>query len=260
MLNVSFDILTPSRKYLKSNGSEVHKQYNGSLEYFGKDHIPYAVLAIVMVFIFNVLPLLLLLMHPFRCFQNVQFINNQTFRTFVETFNGCYCTQPRDCRHFAALYITLRVVNLVLYAVVRSVMYFAYAGCLYTLVLILVAVIRPYKKWWHNFYDILLFLVLILFYQFLNIVYEGSAVNPIAFRMSEVAIYCIIIIILSIPALFAAMLFIYGILPTFVIMKLRTMIIRVLQKLGVEFNGVTEDSLPYRLHQSAEYSSLLQRY
>ena len=49
--NVSFDILTPARKYLRPDGSEVDKQYwyyNGSLEFFGKDHIPYAALAIVM--------------------------------------------------------------------------------------------------------------------------------------------------------------------------------------------------------------------
>ena len=36
--NVSFDILTPAKKYLRPDGSEVDKQYwyyNGSLEFFG---------------------------------------------------------------------------------------------------------------------------------------------------------------------------------------------------------------------------------
>ena len=49
ILNVSFDILTPGKRFMNASGIEVGKQYwyyNGSLEYLGKDHIPYAILAI----------------------------------------------------------------------------------------------------------------------------------------------------------------------------------------------------------------------
>ena len=38
--------------------------YDGSLEYFGLEHRPYAILALLMFVLFNLMPLLLLCLYP----------------------------------------------------------------------------------------------------------------------------------------------------------------------------------------------------
>ena len=62
ILNVSFDILTPATLYTVEG--KQHKQlylYNdGEIPYFGRDHIPYGVIALIMLTIFNILPMIVL--------------------------------------------------------------------------------------------------------------------------------------------------------------------------------------------------------
>jgi general stress protein CsbA len=90
---------------------------------------------------------------------------------FMETFYGCYLTKPRDCRYFAAVYILLRVANLFLFSSLRGFLYFCYTGYLFMLVLVAVAIIRPYRNRWHNVADILLLLSISIYYGYVNSVY-----------------------------------------------------------------------------------------
>ena len=72
-LNVSFDLLTPTEVY-NINGSSLglFLYYDASIAYFGKEHLPYAVLTLVVLFIFVLLPTVLLLLYPMRgVFRNV---------------------------------------------------------------------------------------------------------------------------------------------------------------------------------------------
>ena len=69
ILNVSFQILTPNTLY-DINGNPMRQRflyYDGTYEYFGKDHIPYALLALLMLLVFNFFPLVLLCLYPCRC-------------------------------------------------------------------------------------------------------------------------------------------------------------------------------------------------
>ena len=70
-LSVSFDILAPTFMYNKWDRhiGTVLLYYDGSVEYFGADHLPYAVLAITVLLVFTVLPILLLCLYPCRWFQ-----------------------------------------------------------------------------------------------------------------------------------------------------------------------------------------------
>ena len=70
ILSVSLDLLTPTHIY-DMNGSVVgiYLYYDASVEYFGKKHLPYAILALFVVLIFIIFPILLLLLYPMRCFQ-----------------------------------------------------------------------------------------------------------------------------------------------------------------------------------------------
>ena len=71
-LSVSFDLLVPTRVY------ELHQHhYNYSLglyyaadiEYFGSEHLPYGILAIIMCLFFVILPVTTLALYPFSFFQ-----------------------------------------------------------------------------------------------------------------------------------------------------------------------------------------------
>ena len=72
-LSVSFDLLIPVYLYnVKGEAiSDKYLYYDGTIEYFGKQHLPYAILAIVILMLVNILPLLLLLLYPCQCFQKL---------------------------------------------------------------------------------------------------------------------------------------------------------------------------------------------
>ena len=74
-MSVSFDLLAPVHvKQLDSVGNETeswHLYYDATIPYFGKKHIPYAVLALSVLTLFTILPTLVLLFYPFACFQKV---------------------------------------------------------------------------------------------------------------------------------------------------------------------------------------------
>ena len=176
--NVSFDILTPAKKYLRPDGSEVDKQYwyyNGSLEFFGKDHIPYAALAIVMSLLFNIIPLLLLIVYPFHFFRKLLSclkLDSSTLHIFMDSLYGSYRTESKYYRLFATFYIFLRIISLFLFAVFGAYLYCFYAGYVFMLALVLVALIKPYSNRWQNIFDILLLLCTSSFYQFKNVYIE----------------------------------------------------------------------------------------
>ena len=75
-LSVSFDLLVPTRVY------ELHQHnytyslglfYAADIEYFGNEHLPYGILAIIMCLFFVILPVTTLVLYPFTFFQRFLF-------------------------------------------------------------------------------------------------------------------------------------------------------------------------------------------
>ena len=58
-LSVSFDLLVPTRLYEVNSTGKLVLYYDGSKEYFGKEHLPYAILALFVMTFFQHLA------HPF---------------------------------------------------------------------------------------------------------------------------------------------------------------------------------------------------
>ena len=62
-----------------------------TIDYFGREHFPYAILALIVLLVFVLLPLLLLC--PVRCFQQclghcgVKWLS---LHIFMDAFQGCY--------------------------------------------------------------------------------------------------------------------------------------------------------------------------
>jgi hypothetical protein len=165
VINTSFYILLPVQ--LRNVSGQVvglYLYYNGSQEYMGHDHLPYAVLAIFMFTTFNLMPLLLLCLYPCRCFQsclNCCRLNSQVLRTFMDAFQGCYKFEPYDCRYWAAFYLFLRIAVLVVFALTQSG-YFALAtGILLVPTASLLSVVRPYRENIYNVIDSVMLLSLI---------------------------------------------------------------------------------------------------
>ena len=121
IVSTSFDLLIPTYAY-DLGGTDDPKlvlYYDGTIDYFGPEHLPYAILAIIISLVFAVLPMLLMLIYPCRCFQfllNRCHVRGHVLHTFMDAFQGCYKdgTEPgtRDCRWFAGLYLLLRILML----------------------------------------------------------------------------------------------------------------------------------------------------
>ena len=171
LFNVSGNIATPMAVY-----------YDASFKYFGTEHLPFALLAILVLAIFTVLPVLILLLYPTRVFQRCLGCCNTRWqlalRTFVDAFQGCYkdgTTSTPDWRCFSGLYllffITVNVCH-VLWDNLIDLLTIIHMGTWS----LLFSVLRPYKKNWLNNLDSVVFALYCFGHYLQNkINYYGSA-------------------------------------------------------------------------------------
>ena len=94
VLNTTVDILTPATATdLTSGNTTWVLYYDGTVDYFGTDHLPYAVLAIVFCTVLTIIPTLLLLLYPFCWFQRVLArlkLQGPLLQTVMDSFQGYY--------------------------------------------------------------------------------------------------------------------------------------------------------------------------
>ena len=226
ILNISFDILTPTALY-DVHGNRMpslYLYYDGTYEYFGRNHMPYAFLALFMFLVFNVLPLALLCLYPCQCFQrclNLCRLQRHKLNTFIDTFVGCYRTEPRDCRYFAAFYLVLRIINLALFSITTSPLYYPLGGIVFIIAAILVAAARPYK-FSTTFIDI----DKILFALLSAMSFGMLSFGYVALLDPDLVIkkwYRYAAIVLLFPPLYGGGLLIYRLLPKRFLLKLKTL-------------------------------------
>ena len=154
VLSVSFDLLIPSHVHnLHGGKSSYVLYYDGTIDYFGREHLPYAILAILFGLIFAVLPTALLILYPFRWFQRTLSclrIRLDLLHAIMDSFQGCYKdgTEPgtRDCRHFAAMNLIAGFILFCLFSTTLSSVYFPAASAVLTLIVIVIVTVQPYKS------------------------------------------------------------------------------------------------------------------
>ena len=89
----------------------------GDVEYFGSQHLPFAIIAIIVMIVFLILPTLLLFLYPCRCFQRILnrfHCNFHAVRVFMDVFQGPYkdgTNNSRDLRYFAGVFFLVRVIR-----------------------------------------------------------------------------------------------------------------------------------------------------
>ena len=165
LLNTTMDILLPARAY------NVHQEivgmyvyFDSSYEYFSRDHLPYAILAIFVFVTFILFPLILLLLYPLKCFQRcLSFLRlrNHVLHTFVDTFQGHFKDGTeqgtRDCRYFSAIYFLGRIVILyVIFGITEDMTCYNLAGMSTLFVGCLIFLLQPCKSMRVNIYHVIL--------------------------------------------------------------------------------------------------------
>ena len=165
--SVSFGLLTPTLLWdstARVVGTSLY--YDGRIEYFGMDHLPYALMAISVLTVFSLFPILLLCLYPCRCFQrilNSYQYNSQALHYFMDSFQGCFndgTNGTRDCRCFSALYLIIRIAMQCAFIVTHN----TYSTFFQTLILLamitLLACYQPYKKQLYTKLDIFFLAIL----------------------------------------------------------------------------------------------------
>ena len=155
LLCVSFDLLIPTSVY------ELHRDhvsftlrlyYAADIHYFDSQHCPYAILALIMLSVFVLIPVTILALYPFAFFQ--RFLNRFPFRwyilhTFMDAFQGCYKngTEPgtRDCRWFSSTYYICRLFLFILYAFNLNMVNILLAVLILMLYSFLATTVEPFK-------------------------------------------------------------------------------------------------------------------
>ena len=127
--------------------------YSPSVSYFGEEHRPYAILAIIVFFLFRIIPALTLFLYLFQCFHKILSLfpfNWHYLHAFVDSFQGCYKdgTEPGtfDCRLFAAVILLFRPLFYILFGLTLSIMFFVYAIIIVIILLIAIINFQPFKK------------------------------------------------------------------------------------------------------------------
>ena len=220
-LSVSFDLLIPTRVYQIYHG---HRNYTTALyyaaeiEYFGKEHLPYAILAIAVLAIFVLLPVIVTIFYPFKLFQKI--LNKFPARwyilhIFMDSFQGCYKdgTEPGtyDCRWFHSVYFLSRFLLFIVYGLTVSMVFFIAASIPLMFTVLTILVVRPFKSsiayynWIHA-----------IFAQFLALLCVTIAAANMAYYFTYHYYTFIVIsgVLIIAPIVYSALLVLYFILKS----------------------------------------------
>ena len=154
VISVSSDLLMPVQVYTaQSSKGTWALYYDGSIDYFNKQHLPYAILALLFLVLFDIIPVVVLLFYHCRYFQkllNCFPLPWYILHTFADSFQGCFKngTEPgtHDCRWFAGAYFVLRIALYLVYAFTHQTIYFSIGSIVLLFFVILLVKVQPYKR------------------------------------------------------------------------------------------------------------------
>ena len=156
LLSVSFILLMPTTLYdIHGHRIGYFLYYDASTKYFGQEHLPYGITAIIILLVFVIIPTLFLTFYPFKWFQNCLNclrIRNPAIHTFADCYLGWFKdgTQPdtRDCRFVVCLYLGIRIFMYIFYAFTLDLYLYAFGTIVFLAFSITISLLRPYKEQW----------------------------------------------------------------------------------------------------------------
>ena len=168
-LSTSFGLLIPVNVFNMHGDTinETYLYYDATIEYFSKQHLPYAILAITVLILFNFLPVVLLCLYPCKCFHmllNSCRLSCTALHTFMDTFQGCYKNRTDssyDRRWFSAIYLIIRITFHLVVAWTQDMKLLSFCiAALLIFTVILIGIVQPYKSSVYNRLDTVLILIL----------------------------------------------------------------------------------------------------
>ena len=172
-LSVSFTLLFPAvildMKEWRIR-SPTYLYYAATTQYLGREHLPYALLAVMNLVTFTFLPVLLLCLYPCRCFQrclNHCNLSFQALHIFMDTFQGSYkngTNGTRDYRYFAGGNLVFMVA--VFLSLVNQMLFLEAWTTVWVVLIFLVvfAVCRPFRVDKYNNLHVVWLSLALLFY------------------------------------------------------------------------------------------------
>ena len=143
-----------------------------TVDYLGSTHLPFAVTALLLFFVFNILPPLLLILYPFGIFRSclskcrLDFIAVNIFTEKIHRYYRNGLDGGRDMRSFSGLYFYFMIgvyllVTFILHLVfhyhqIHHHSIFSPTGVTAIIIALTVAITKPYKKMYMNHLDTLL--------------------------------------------------------------------------------------------------------
>ena len=164
----AFYVLTPTIQYSPDGSQRLVLYIDPSVKYFGSSHIGYAIITLLFLFVVSIIPILILLLYPFRWFQkclNHFHLQLLPLHAFVDAFQGCYkdgTNGTQDCRYFAGLQLALRLV--IPFAIMlrrNSTWCLCFSAVVFGLYITIFIIVRPYKASVYNKTDVTLLMALI---------------------------------------------------------------------------------------------------
>ena len=153
--------------------------YDGT---FGWPHIFAGIFAILVLILLVLIPMLYIQLYPFKPFHKLLeclHLNNwQILTSLGDVFTGPYkngTTNKLDYRYFAGFYLLLRIIILLLHFIpisqtnfpVGDMIYYIIQICVFGLFSGSVMIFRPYQKYLNNFFEFIIFLILVVCSLFL---------------------------------------------------------------------------------------------
>ena len=190
LTTVTLSILTPV--YLSGPGDrdyDVMTNLDGTQEYFGPGHLPYAIPAIVVLMVFILLPLVIIFMYPRVC--NCLGLHVHRIMPFFDALQAAF---KHKYHYFAPLYFVYRLILVTIFAYTAEVQQQYVLQQLFCIgIVILHVMVQPYKEALHNKVDIFLLalmpaLISISFFQ-LFCVTDSDNINQLASATQIVLLY-----------------------------------------------------------------------
>lgn len=150
-----------------------------TVAYFSpSEHLPFALIGIVFLVTFTLLPTLILILYPTKVFRALCKLNGKNkaaLQIFVEKFHHCYrdgLHGGRDMRSFSGLYFILQGVTMASHELshlqITENTWFLCA-ILFSVVALVISYVKPYKEWYMNLVNTVLLSLLAFFFILVNI-------------------------------------------------------------------------------------------
>ena len=153
-LSVSFDLLCPVQvTNSEDNSHEWALFYDTSVSYFGSVHLPYAILAILVLLLFVLVPIAILILYPLAFFQRFMTFFPRRLRlvlfVFLDSFQGCYKdgteSGVRDCRWFSAVPFIARLMIFSSYNITITPLFPCSVLIIFHVLALITVVVEPFK-------------------------------------------------------------------------------------------------------------------